>query len=156
MKNYRIEWLEQKTIEVNHKEYKLTELTLAESHNGEVQNKQINCTYWGQDEDLYSGGDVIGKIEPSKKNPDKLVFFRDIKKEVRAEYKTSNNSFIIKKNKSKNKDNQPDYKIIIKDTQENWQDIGGCWVKEGKDEKFFSCLLSSENRITNFNPLIEN
>lgn len=51
-------------------------------------------------------------------------------------------SFAIFKNSHKEKDGQPDYKISAK-IGEEFVEIGGAWIKEGKNGKFFSCKLSA-------------
>lgn len=51
-------------------------------------------------------------------------------------------TFNIFKTKQKKNDKSPDYNISIKDG-DRYLNIGGCWLKEGKDgQKYFSCKLS--------------
>ena len=51
------------------------------------------------------------------------------------------NIFAIFRNKYKESDKQPDYKMSTKDGEE-FVEIGACWLKEGKDgDKYFSCKL---------------
>lgn len=52
-------------------------------------------------------------------------------------------NFYITKNKFKKTENQPDYKISFKDEKDNFVDLGGAWLKEGKAGKFFSCALGN-------------
>lgn len=47
---------------------------------------------------------------------------------------------IFKANEKKN-EKSPDYNISIK-VGEKYETIGGCWIKEGKNGKFFSCKMS--------------
>lgn len=51
-------------------------------------------------------------------------------------------NFSIFKNNKKEKENQPDYNISCK-IGEEYQNIGGCWIKESNGNKFFSCRLNS-------------
>ena len=48
--------------------------------------------------------------------------------------------FAIFKNEKKS-DKAPDYNISVK-VGEKHETIGGCWLKEGKSGKFFSCKFS--------------
>lgn len=51
-------------------------------------------------------------------------------------------NFNIFKNNHKLEDKHPDYKISGKDGEE-FIELGGCWLKEGKNgDKFFSCKLN--------------
>jgi uncharacterized protein (DUF736 family) len=50
-------------------------------------------------------------------------------------------SFAIFKNTNKTKDTQPDYRMSVKIGDE-YLDLGGAWIKEGKSGKFISCKLS--------------
>lgn len=50
-------------------------------------------------------------------------------------------NFTITKNKFKKTDSQPDYKMSIKQ-DDAFIEIGSCWLKEGKNGKFFSCKLN--------------
>lgn len=52
-----------------------------------------------------------------------------------------NKNFAIFKAKEKKNDKSPDYTISIKHN-DKYITIGGCWLKEGKAGKFFSCKLS--------------
>ena len=56
---------------------------------------------------------------------------------------TKNNlkNFNIFKVKEKKNDKSPDYNVSVK-VGENYVNIGGCWLKEGKSGKYFSCKLS--------------
>ena len=67
--------------------------------------------------------------------------------------------FLIFKNNRKTKDNHPDYTISAK-IDDKLQQIGSCWLRDGKDgNKFFSCTLSKpyESRkgfeITMYEPI---
>lgn len=53
-----------------------------------------------------------------------------------------NKQFAIFKNKDKKNEKSPDYNISFK-VGEKYLNIGGCWLREGKQEKFFSCKLSN-------------
>jgi len=51
-------------------------------------------------------------------------------------------NFAIFKTKEKKNDNSPDYSISIK-VGDKYQNVGGCWLKEGKNgSKYISCKLS--------------
>lgn len=50
-------------------------------------------------------------------------------------------NFAIFKNNDKKNDKAPDYTISVK-VEDNYVTAGGCWLKEGKSGKFFSCKLS--------------
>jgi len=51
------------------------------------------------------------------------------------------NNFAIFKNKKKVEgDKQPDYVLSAK-VGEEYQDLGGCWLKDGKAGKYFSVQL---------------
>lgn len=52
-------------------------------------------------------------------------------------------SFVLLKNNNKKEEKHPDYRISAKIDGE-FQDIGACWIKVGKnDSKYLSCQLSS-------------
>ena len=56
--------------------------------------------------------------------------------------------FSIFANKNKKTDKEPDYVMSAK-IGEGYQEIGGCWLKDGKDgdgnpQKFFSCKLRNQ------------
>lgn len=53
------------------------------------------------------------------------------------------NSFIISRNNHKTNDKQPDYRISVKHN-DNWLTVGGAWLKEGKNGKYFSCKLQDK------------
>ena len=53
----------------------------------------------------------------------------------------SNKVFAIFKAQEKKNDKSPDYNISMK-IGDKYENIGGCWIKEGKSGKFFSCKLS--------------
>lgn len=53
-----------------------------------------------------------------------------------------NKVFAIFKNNDKKNEKSPDYNISFK-VNDKYTNIGGCWVKEGKSGKFFSCKLSN-------------
>jgi uncharacterized protein (DUF736 family) len=50
-------------------------------------------------------------------------------------------NFAIFKAKEKKSEKSPDYTISIK-VNDKLVTIGGCWIKEGKAGKYFSCSLS--------------
>lgn len=52
-----------------------------------------------------------------------------------------NKNFAIFKREKKN-EKEPDYNISMK-IGEKYVTVGGCWLKEGKSGKFFSCKLSN-------------
>ena len=54
----------------------------------------------------------------------------------------NNKIFAIFKNNDKKNENHPDYNISFK-VNDKYLNIGGCWIKEGKSGKFFSCKLSN-------------
>lgn len=43
----------------------------------------------------------------------------------------------------KDKENSPDYRISAK-IDDNYEEIGACWLKEGKNGKYFSCQLRKQ------------
>lgn len=49
--------------------------------------------------------------------------------------------FAIFKVKERKSENSPEYVITLK-VGDKYEYVGGCWVKEGKNGKFFSCKLS--------------
>lgn len=49
--------------------------------------------------------------------------------------------FAIFKAKEKKNEKSPDYNISVK-VGEKYLNVGGCWLKEGKGGKYFSCKLS--------------
>lgn len=51
-------------------------------------------------------------------------------------------NFAIFKNNKKEKETQPDYTISVK-VDDKYITAGGCWLKDGKTGKFFSCKLSN-------------
>ena len=51
-------------------------------------------------------------------------------------------TFAIFKNKDKKNENQPDYNISVKHG-EHFINVGGCWIKDSKGNKYFSCKLSN-------------
>jgi uncharacterized protein (DUF736 family) len=56
--------------------------------------------------------------------------------------------FIITKNKFKQNENQPDYRVQVKDN-DMWFDVGGAWISESEDsegntQKYFSCKLNDK------------
>ena len=53
-----------------------------------------------------------------------------------------NKMFAIFKAKEKKSEKSPDYTISMK-TGDVYTTIGGCWLKDGKGGKFFSCKLSN-------------
>jgi hypothetical protein len=53
------------------------------------------------------------------------------------------NNFSIFKNTHKEKDSHPDYTISVK-VGESYEQAGGCWIKDGKSGKFFSCKLNEQ------------
>jgi uncharacterized protein (DUF736 family) len=53
-----------------------------------------------------------------------------------------NKIFAIFKNKDKKNEKSPDYNISFK-VNGKYTNIGGCWLKEGKQDKYFSCKLSN-------------
>jgi uncharacterized protein (DUF736 family) len=52
-----------------------------------------------------------------------------------------NKVFAIFKAKEKKNEKSPDYNISMK-VGDKYENIGGCWIKEGKSGKFFSCKLN--------------
>jgi hypothetical protein len=48
------------------------------------------------------------------------------------------NIFMVKEKKN---DKSPDYNVTVK-VGEKYVNIGGCWLKDGKGGKYFSCKLS--------------
>ena len=54
----------------------------------------------------------------------------------------NNKIFAIFKNNDKKNENHPDYNISFK-VNDKYINIGGCWIREGKSGKFFSCKLSN-------------
>lgn len=51
-------------------------------------------------------------------------------------------NFSIFKAKEKKNEKSPDYNISLK-VGEKYMNVGGCWLKDGKDGgKYFSCKLS--------------
>lgn len=51
-------------------------------------------------------------------------------------------NFTIKKNKYKQKENHPDY-VIGANINNNWKDVGACWVKQDKNgNSYMSCSIS--------------
>ena len=53
-------------------------------------------------------------------------------------------NFTIFKNTYKEKDNQPDYKVSVKDG-EGYKEWGACWKKEGKSGSYLSCAKSKSD-----------
>ena len=57
-------------------------------------------------------------------------------------------NFSIFKNERKEKENQPDYTISMKNPDEEaekkYLTVGGCWIKEGAKGKYFSCSIDDE------------
>jgi uncharacterized protein (DUF736 family) len=51
-------------------------------------------------------------------------------------------NFSIFKAKEKKNEKSPDYNISLK-VGEKYLIVGGCWLKEGKSGKYFSCSLSN-------------
>lgn len=51
------------------------------------------------------------------------------------------NNFSIFKNTRKEKENHPDYNISMK-IDDEFVNIGACWLKDGKSGKYFSCQLT--------------
>lgn len=51
-------------------------------------------------------------------------------------------SFFITKNKFKQIDSHPDYKISFMTEDKQFIEVGGAWIKDGKGGKFFSCKLN--------------
>jgi len=50
---------------------------------------------------------------------------------------------IFKNTYKKEGEKTPDYKIMIsKGEGEKFEEAGGCWIREGKNGKFFSCKLN--------------
>ena len=49
--------------------------------------------------------------------------------------------FAIFKAKEKKNEKSPDYNISVKHN-DKYINIGGCWLKDGKAGKYFSCKLS--------------
>ena len=54
----------------------------------------------------------------------------------------NNKIFAIFKNNDKKNEKSPDYNISFK-VNDKYVNIGGCWIREGKSGKFFSCKLSN-------------
>ena len=57
-------------------------------------------------------------------------------------------NFTLFKNENKKSDKQPDYTMSGK-VGEEYQDIGACWVKEGKKGKYLSCSLQDARSYEN-------
>lgn len=52
-------------------------------------------------------------------------------------------NFLIFKNNHKQNEKQPDYKIMASNEGEDLKEMGGCWLKDGKNGKYFSCRLNA-------------
>lgn len=55
-------------------------------------------------------------------------------------------NFSIFKNENKKNDKEPDYRISAKIGENSFEEIGACWLKEGKTGKYFSCSLRKPHK----------
>lgn len=54
------------------------------------------------------------------------------------------------KNTRKTKETDPDYNLVVfKENDEGIENIGACWIKEGRNGKFLSCKQSRKNSENN-------
>ena len=55
-------------------------------------------------------------------------------------------NFAIFKAKEKKNEKSPDYNISIK-VGDKYVNAGGCWLKESKGQKYFSCALAKPYKV---------